>query len=100
MEEQAFFLVIQSQHQRQLYRQYASRIVCVDSTYGTNAHDYKLITMIICDDWGQGERFTRLSSYAVNDTIKPLHGALVVVRPAFVLQSFSRLSVEPLLTRP
>ncbi|XP_065842625.1 uncharacterized protein [Oscarella lobularis] len=55
MEEQEFFLVIQSQHQRQLYRQYASRIVCVDSTHGTNAYDYKLITMMVCDDWGQGK---------------------------------------------
>ena len=58
MEEQEFFLVIQSQHQRQLYRQYASRIVCVDSTHGTNAYDYKLITMMVCDDWGQGKRLT------------------------------------------
>ena len=58
MEEQEFFLVIQSQHQRQLYRHYASRIVCVDSTHGTNAYNYKLITMMVCDDWGQGKRFT------------------------------------------
>ena len=52
--EDAFFLAIQTEFQRDMYRKYAGRILCIDSTHGTNAYRYKLITCIAPDHYGQG----------------------------------------------
>ena len=31
------------------------KVVCVDATHGTNAYDFKLITLLVVDEYG--ERF-------------------------------------------
>ena len=45
---------IQTQFQMELFRQYASTILCIDSTYGTNQYCFKLITCIVQDDHEKG----------------------------------------------
>ena len=52
--EDAFFLAIQTEFQMDLYRKYVGRVLCIDSTHGTNAYRYKLITCIVPDHYGQG----------------------------------------------
>ena len=52
--EDAFLLAIQSEFQRDMYQKYAGCILCIDSTHGTNAYRYKLITCIVPDHYGQG----------------------------------------------
>lgn len=54
--DDAFMLVIQTEWQKELYMKYASSILCVDSTYGTNAYQFKVITCIVPDEFGAGER--------------------------------------------
>jgi hypothetical protein len=53
--EDAFLLAIQTEFQRDMYRKYAGCILCIDSTHGTNAYRYKLITCLAPDHFGQGQ---------------------------------------------
>ena len=40
--------------QLELYKKCASSVLCIDSTHGTNAYNFKLITCIVADEFGQG----------------------------------------------
>ena len=50
----AFLLAFQTEFQRSLYENFASTIICVDSTHKTNSHSFKLITVIVPDEFGEG----------------------------------------------
>ena len=52
----SFMLVIQTEHQKELFERYSFRILCVDSTHNTNQYGYKLITIMVRDDTGQGKQ--------------------------------------------
>ena len=52
---EAFVLGIQTEFQLELYKQFAGSILCIDSTHGTNAYRFKLITCIVADEFGQGK---------------------------------------------
>ena len=49
-----FVLAIQTKFQRDVYCRFASSILCIDSTHGTNAYGFKLITCIVVDNFGNG----------------------------------------------
>ncbi|GFQ85950.1 c2H2-type domain-containing protein, partial [Trichonephila clavata] len=51
-----FFLAIQHPLQKEMLKKFGKEIVCVDSTHGTNTHSYnfKLITVLVVDDFGEG----------------------------------------------
>ena len=49
-----FFLCIQSEFQRDMCQKLGGNAVCVDSTHGTNMYDFKLITMLVVDEYGEG----------------------------------------------
>ena len=50
----SFILVLQTDFQRQLYQQFSYKILCIDSTHGTNAYKFKLITLMVPDDFAAG----------------------------------------------
>lgn len=50
----SFMLVIQTEHQKELFERFSTGVICIDSTHNTNQYDYKLITLMIRDDRGQG----------------------------------------------
>ena len=49
-----FVLALKTEFQLDLYRKYASSVLCIDSTHGTNVYNFKLITCIVADKFGQG----------------------------------------------
>ena len=51
---EAFVLGIQTEFQLELYNRFANSILCVDSTHGTNAYRFKLMTCIVANEFGQG----------------------------------------------
>ena len=53
--EDSFMLVIQTEHEKELFEKFSSGVVCVDSTHNTNQYNYKLITLMIRDNHGQGK---------------------------------------------
>ena len=55
LSQDAFLLAIQTEFQRQLYEQHAHKVLCIDATHGTNAYRFKLITVMVADDYGQGK---------------------------------------------
>ena len=54
LSEQSFVFAMQTEFQKYCFEQYASKIVCVDATHGTNAYGFKLITVMVADEFGQG----------------------------------------------
>ena len=51
-----FRLAIQTEWQKALYDKHASSILCIDSTHGTNAYKFKVITCTVADEFGKGEK--------------------------------------------
>ena len=49
-----FFLALQTQYQCNAFCKYGSKIVCMDSTHGTNIYDFLLISVLVVDDHGEG----------------------------------------------
>lgn len=53
--KESFLLAVQTEFQKDCYQQYASKVLCVDATHGTNAYGFKLITVMVADEFGQGK---------------------------------------------
>ncbi|GFQ95769.1 c2H2-type domain-containing protein [Trichonephila clavata] len=49
-----FFLAIQHPLQKETLKKFGKEIVCVDSTHGTDSYNFKLITVLVVDDFGEG----------------------------------------------
>ena len=49
-----FVLGIQTRFQLDTMKLFAGKIVCLDSTHGTNHYDFKLVTVLVLDDFGEG----------------------------------------------
>ena len=51
-----FLIVLQTPIQAEMFKKFAEgKVVCIDATHGTNAYDFKLITLLVVDEYG--ERF-------------------------------------------
>ena len=61
----SFVLALQTEFQLELYTKYASSVLCIDSTHGTNAYNFKLITCIVADEFGQGTIIHNYMSYSL-----------------------------------
>lgn len=55
LQTDSFVLVIQTQFQMELYQKHASTILCIDSTHGTNQYRFKLISVVVPDEYGKGK---------------------------------------------
>ena len=49
-----FILILETEFQRQMYSQFCCKIVCIDSTHGTYSYKFKLITLLVSDDFAAG----------------------------------------------
>jgi len=49
-----FILVIQTKFQCDMMKMFGPALVCVDATHGTNHYDFKLVTVIVLDEFGEG----------------------------------------------
>ena len=54
--QDSFLLILQSEFQLEMYKKYGSRVLCLDFTHGTNAYCFKLITLMVADDFGNGRQ--------------------------------------------
>ena len=52
---ESFLLVLQTKFQKELYTSFASKVVCIDSTHKTNSYDFKLISLLVPDEYGEGK---------------------------------------------
>ena len=81
-----FFWQIQTEFQRGMYEKYAGCILCMDSTYGTNAYQYKLITCIVPDHYGQSNFYTVAMHSKCTQTMQDIQ--LLGAFPTEKLQTF------------
>ena len=51
---ESFLLCLQTKHQKEVLQQFGANVLCMDSTHGTNHYDFKLITVMVADQFGQG----------------------------------------------
>ena len=64
-----FVLGLQTITQRRFMLQFGKeRAVCLDSTHGTNQYDFPLVTMMVIDDFGQGNLVAFLISNKEDET--------------------------------
>lgn len=49
-----FVLAIQTKFQCDMMKEYGCLLICMDATHGTNHYDFKLVTVIVLDDHGEG----------------------------------------------
>ena len=50
-----FLIVLQTPIQAEMLKRFGEhKVVCVDATHGTNAYDFKLITLLVVDEYGEG----------------------------------------------
>lgn len=54
LEEDTFLLVIMSSFQANLFNTFSDKIVCIDSTHKTNQYRFKLLTVIVPDEYHNG----------------------------------------------
>ena len=52
--EADFLLVLQTEFQCEMLKQFGSNAVCIDSTHGTNAYHFNLTTIMVIDDYREG----------------------------------------------
>ena len=57
---ESFVFAMQTEFQMDCYQQHATKVLCVDATHGTNAYSFKLITVMVADEFGQGEVYVRM----------------------------------------
>ena len=68
----SFLLILQTEHQKQMFQRHSARVVCVDSTHNTNQYDYKLIKMMIRDDYGPGRyKYLSINVYSPQLRVHP-----------------------------
>jgi len=57
-----FLLVLMTDFQASLFETFCSKIVCVDSTHKTNQYRFKLITVVVPDEYHNGSSGLFMSS--------------------------------------
>lgn len=56
LHESTFLLVLMTAYQSQLFAEFAHKVVCLDSTHKTNEYRFKLITLLVVDEFHRGKR--------------------------------------------
>ena len=55
LSKESFVFAMQTEFQKVCYQQHATKVLCVDATNGTNAYGFKLITVMVTDEFGEGK---------------------------------------------
>ena len=54
LQEESSLFVLMTEFQAQLFEEFGNKIVCIDSTHKTNKHKFKLITLLVVDEYHKG----------------------------------------------
>ena len=54
LQDNTFLLVLMTSYQSQLFEEFGHRVVCMDSTHKTNEYWFKLITLLVIDEFHKG----------------------------------------------
>jgi hypothetical protein len=59
LDEDSFLLVIMTQFQASMFQKHSHKIVCVDSTHKTNPYGFKLVTVVVPDEFKNGKHHVK-----------------------------------------
>ena len=54
LQKEDFMIIIQSEAQKTMAKQFGKNGICCDSTHGTNGYDFLLTSMLVVDEFGEG----------------------------------------------
>lgn len=54
LDSESFLLVVMTKFQAQMFEKFSCKIVCVDSTHKTNPYGFKLVTVVVPDEFKNG----------------------------------------------
>ena len=49
-----FFMVLQTEFQKNAMKKYGAKAIFMDATHGTTQYDFQLISIVVIDDYGEG----------------------------------------------
>ena len=52
--EDTFLIVVMTRFQVEMFTQFSHRLVCLDGTHNTNQYGFKLITLVVADEFRNG----------------------------------------------
>lgn len=55
LKKEDFVLVLQTEHQKQLAQKFGPSGICCDSTHGTNAYNFTLTSIVVKDEFAEGQ---------------------------------------------
>jgi len=50
----SFLFILMTEFQAQLFEEFGSKLVCIDSAHKTNEYKFKLITLLVVDEYHKG----------------------------------------------
>jgi hypothetical protein len=54
LDKDSFLLVIMTGFQAQMFEKFSHKVVCIDSTHKTNPYGFKLVTIVVPDEFKNG----------------------------------------------
>lgn len=54
LDKDSFLLVIMTAFQAQMFEMFSRKVVCIDSTHKTNPYGFKLVTIVVPDEFKNG----------------------------------------------
>lgn len=54
LDDDVFLLIIMTEFQAKLFEEFSERMVCIDTTHKTNEYKFKLITVLVIDEYFKG----------------------------------------------
>ena len=86
-----FMICLQTPLQATLMKQFGhKKILCMDSTHGTNSYDFQLVTIIVVDEYGEGYPVAwclsnREDQFALENFLKPIRKRIGSITPAWFM---------------
>ena len=89
LREESFLLVIMTNFQAEMYEKHSNCVVCIDSTHNTNPNGFKLVTIVVPDEFKNG-----IYMYKMNI----VHVLIITLSLLQVSQWLGRLWTEKMYT--
>ena len=67
--DDTFMLILQTKQQELAYREHASKLLCLDSTHGTNQYRFYVQQAVVSDSHGEGINFYEQIRFLKTDLI-------------------------------
>ena len=89
--EDDFAICIQTPIQRSIMKKFGhQRIICIDSTHGTNGYDFSLVTKVVVDEFSEGYPVgwclsNQEDQFVIENFLKPIKTRIVSITPRWFM---------------